>query len=153
MAAGFRDTLVGGLKAAFTGIKSFVSGAVDKLMSKLEGLWDFFLKVKEIAKYTPAGLVAQGVGKLADVAFRAEGGPVAGGSPYIVGEQGPELFVPKYNGSIVPNHAMGGGGGMVIHQHFNGNMDMAARAALKNMKPELVRWAVAGVNEHNLRTV
>jgi len=39
---------------------------------------------------------------------RALGGPVSGGSPYIVGEKGPELFVPGSSGNIVPNHAMGG---------------------------------------------
>ena len=35
--------------------------------------------------------------------FKADGGPVAGGQPYIVGEQGPEWFVPNGAGSIVPN--------------------------------------------------
>lgn len=30
------------------------------------------------------------------------------GSPYIVGERGPELFMPNSSGSIVPNHALGG---------------------------------------------
>ena len=39
---------------------------------------------------------------------RAKGGPVTGGSPYIVGEKGPELFVPGSSGNIVPNNAMGG---------------------------------------------
>ena len=39
---------------------------------------------------------------------KALGGPVSGGSPYIVGEKGPELFVPGSSGNIVPNHAMGG---------------------------------------------
>lgn len=43
--------------------------------------------------------------------FRAEGGAVSGGSPYIVGERGPELFVPGASGAIVPNDALGGGGG------------------------------------------
>jgi hypothetical protein len=43
--------------------------------------------------------------------FRAEGGPVGAGSAYMVGEKGPELFVPGSSGSIVPNGAMGGGGG------------------------------------------
>lgn len=38
----------------------------------------------------------------------ANGGPVMGGKPIIVGEKGPELFVPGSNGGIVPNHAMGG---------------------------------------------
>tara|TARA_R100000664_G_scaffold26794_1_gene37123 strand:+ start:1930 stop:4428 length:2499 start_codon:yes stop_codon:yes gene_type:complete len=40
--------------------------------------------------------------------FKASGGPVSGGSPYVVGERGPELFVPGSSGNIVPNHAMGG---------------------------------------------
>ena len=44
---------------------------------------------------------------------RAHGGPVHGGTPYMVGERGPELFVPGSSGSIVPNNqlAVGGGGG------------------------------------------
>jgi hypothetical protein len=43
--------------------------------------------------------------------FRAMGGPVASGSPYVVGEKGPELFVPHASGTIVPNNKMGGGSG------------------------------------------
>lgn len=39
---------------------------------------------------------------------RAGGGPVNSGSPYIVGERGPELFVPNMSGQVVPNYAMGG---------------------------------------------
>ena len=35
--------------------------------------------------------------------MRAGGGPVTKGKPYIVGENGPEVFVPKANGKIVPN--------------------------------------------------
>jgi hypothetical protein len=39
---------------------------------------------------------------------RASGGPVSSGTPYIVGERGPELFVPNGSGNIVPNNKMGG---------------------------------------------
>jgi hypothetical protein len=39
---------------------------------------------------------------------RANGGSVSGGQPYLVGERGPELFVPGAQGNIVPNNAMGG---------------------------------------------
>ena len=39
---------------------------------------------------------------------RANGGAVGAGRPYMVGERGPELFVPGAQGNIVPNHAMGG---------------------------------------------
>jgi len=37
----------------------------------------------------------------------ANGGPVMGGRPIVVGEKGPELFVPGSNGSIIPNGAGG----------------------------------------------
>ena len=39
----------------------------------------------------------------------ASGGLVFGGTPYIVGERGPELFVPNANGQIIPNNELGGG--------------------------------------------
>jgi hypothetical protein len=42
--------------------------------------------------------------------FRAMGGPVNGGMPYVVGERGPELFVPRGSGSIIANNRLGGGG-------------------------------------------
>ena len=38
----------------------------------------------------------------------ASGGLVFGGTPYIVGERGPELFVPNTNGQVVPNNQLGG---------------------------------------------
>jgi len=41
---------------------------------------------------------------------RAAGGPVSAGVPYLVGERGPELFVPQNSGNIVPNHRLAGGG-------------------------------------------
>jgi phage-related minor tail protein len=37
---------------------------------------------------------------------RAAGGPVSAGDAYLVGEQGPELFVPSSSGAIAPNAAM-----------------------------------------------
>lgn len=37
---------------------------------------------------------------------RARGGPVKKSRPYLVGEQGPEMFVPYASGYIVPNNAM-----------------------------------------------
>ncbi|AUN94985.1 hypothetical protein C0099_08585 [Pseudazoarcus pumilus] len=37
---------------------------------------------------------------------RADGGPVAGGSAYLVGERGPELFVPNTAGRVLPNEAI-----------------------------------------------
>lgn len=47
--------------------------------------------------------------------FRAQGGPVSASRPYIVGEKGPEMFVPKSAGNIIPNDQLGGGGVSVIN--------------------------------------
>lgn len=54
--------------------------------------------------------------------MRADGGPVSSNSPYIVGEEGPEIFVPHASGTIVPNHKMGstgGGGGSTVNITYN----------------------------------
>jgi phage-related minor tail protein len=37
------------------------------------------------------------------LAPRASGGPVSGNTPYLVGEKGPELFMPSGSGTIIPN--------------------------------------------------
>jgi lambda family phage tail tape measure protein len=36
--------------------------------------------------------------------FLAEGGPAEANTPYIVGERGPELFIPRSSGTVIPNH-------------------------------------------------
>jgi hypothetical protein len=55
--------------------------------------------------------LAKGISAALRIPFMAAGGPVSGGSPYVVGEKGPELFVPHASGTIVPNNKMGGGSG------------------------------------------
>jgi hypothetical protein len=65
------------------------------------------------ADYTPPGYP-----------IRAAGGPVSARQPYVVGEKGPELFVPNNSGTIIPNGAAaggsawggGGGGSTVVFQ-------------------------------------
>lgn len=61
---------------------------------------------------------------------RANGGPVGGGRAYLVGERGPEIFVPGASGQITSNENLnkalssgGGGGGIIINQtnNFDGN--------------------------------
>ena len=41
---------------------------------------------------------------------RQTGGLVQSGTPYMVGEQGPELFMPNQTGTVIPNGNIGGGG-------------------------------------------
>lgn len=57
----------------------------------------------------------------------AGGGPASGGSPYIVGERGPELFIPNSSGTVIPNNKMAGG--TVFAPVYNVNIDSRSDAA------------------------
>jgi lambda family phage tail tape measure protein len=52
--------------------------------------------------------------------FLAEGGPANANTPYIVGERGPELFVPRSSGTVIPNNAIKGMGGGQPSVVYNG---------------------------------
>lgn len=88
--------LVNGIEAAVTGAQS--------LQDVLAGV------LKDIGKM----LISFGIHSLLSgvniggvpLVGKAVGGPVAGGTPYVVGEKGPELFVPGASGTIIPNDAM-----------------------------------------------
>lgn len=56
--------------------------------------------IKMVVLKTVSNIVP-GLGAL--IPFRASGGAVSGGSPYVVGERGPELFIPSSTGRIEPN--------------------------------------------------
>ncbi len=56
--------------------------------------------------------------------FKADGGPVSANSPYIVGERGPELFMPRTAGTVVPAGQWSGGATIInISQNFHGPQD------------------------------
>jgi phage-related minor tail protein len=50
---------------------------------------------------------------------RAMGGPVTGNSAYLVGERGPELFVPRMSGTIIPNHNLQSAGASTNITNYN----------------------------------
>ncbi len=52
----------------------------------------------------------KGGGLLGAIGLFANGGRPPVGKPSIVGEKGPELFVPRSSGTIVPNNKLGSGG-------------------------------------------
>ena len=54
---------------------------------------------------------------------KAAGGPVASGTTYLVGEEGPELFTPSRSGYIIPNDELASGGSdTVINVVFSGDV-------------------------------
>ena len=57
---------------------------------------------------------------------KAAGGPVSANRSFLVGEKGPEMFVPSRAGTIIPNNELGGGGltnNIVVNVDVNGGVD------------------------------
>jgi len=83
------------------------------------------------------GGIGGAIGNIAGAFFgRAGGGTVGARQPYLVGERGPELFVPENPGRIIPNLGMGGQGGSekmtnitINITNQGGSNDMSRRSA------------------------
>jgi hypothetical protein len=88
--------------------------------------------MRMVFQQTVTAPLAAGISGAILKGFRAEGGPVNAGSPYMVGEKGPELFVPRSSGSIVPNGAMGRSDG------FTGGVNVTYNIAAGVSRAELV---------------
>lgn len=104
---------------------------------------------------TPA--VDEGLGAaVAGIAgMKANGGPVTSGLPYIIGERGPELFIPDSSGTIIPNEALGSGGdSIVIHMpvSFGSDVSRAEMSRWANVvKQQAMEGAIAGVQAKRRR--
>lgn len=57
------------------------------------------------------GGITGAAGKVGSFLGLASGGSATAGTPYVIGEQGPELFIPSTNGTVVPNDGLGSVGG------------------------------------------
>lgn len=81
--------------------------------------------------------------------FFAEGGKPPVGKVSVVGEKGPELFMPTGSGTVIPNDAMGGGGGVTvnINQNYALGVQDTVRAEIMNMRPVFQKDAVSAVTE------
>lgn len=95
------------------------------LISKVNGFADALKKI------TPADL-----GKFLVPGLRGlqHGGPINAGQPYLVGEAGPEIVVPRSSGQVIPNHKISptsGGGGTI---NLNVNIGMFAGSPMERRK-------------------
>ena len=111
-----------GIKSNFEMIgESIASGVSDNLTAAIQGtktlgeaaksiLNDLSSTLIKLGVNTILGGIAPGIfGSLPMLNF-ASGGRPPTGRPSLVGEKGPELFVPKRSGTIIPNDKLAGGG-------------------------------------------
>jgi hypothetical protein len=112
LTSGFAQSLVGGMmegQRAVDALSESLKSLSQQLMNKAleQGINMLFAAVSSGLMPVPGvppggytGLLPQSFG-----GFRAAGGPVSSGKGYIVGEDGPELFVPRMSGQIQSNGA------------------------------------------------
>lgn len=83
---------------------------------------------------------------------KAVGGSVQAGQPYMVGERGPEMFIPSQSGSIVPNGDMAGSG-VVVNQTINvtTGVQQTVRAEIMTLMPQISNAAKAAVADAKMR--
>jgi hypothetical protein len=138
--------------AALNGLRQLETG----LLSIIDGTKDAKTAFKDMARSIVNDLLKIAIqksitGPLGD-AFgsmfgKAIGGPVQNGRPYMVGERGPELFIPNQAGSIVPNKRLDGGGGVVVNQTINVStgVSQTVRNEIAQLMPQISQSAKAAV--------
>tara|TARA_B100001094_G_scaffold13122_2_gene11505 strand:- start:3196 stop:5175 length:1980 start_codon:yes stop_codon:yes gene_type:complete len=97
--------------------ESIASGVSDNLVAAIQGTKSLGDAAKSILNDLSSSLIRLGVNTILGgipgfgglLGFASGGNPPVG-KPSIVGEKGPELFVPKRSGTIIPNDKLGGGG-------------------------------------------
>ena len=108
----FEDTLVSSLKSGKLEFKDFSDYVIEQLLR---------IAIQEMLLAPFKTMMTPFFGSFAEL-FRADGGSVKGGSPYIVGERGAELFVPNSSGQIITNEnldTMQGVGSRTVSVNFN----------------------------------
>ena len=119
------------LGAAIKVLGKLVGGLVDGFSSLVGFIGDVVSGIKAIISLVKNNPLVKGIGGLIDRVFgggKAEGGAVSSNKSYVVGERGPELFLPNTNGMIVPNNRLGGSGGSVYNITVNGAIDSEGTA-------------------------
>jgi predicted subunit of tRNA(5-methylaminomethyl-2-thiouridylate) methyltransferase len=87
----------------------------------------------------------------------ATGGAVSPKMPTLVGERGPELFVPNQAGRIVPSSltpgAMSSSGGVVVNQNLNFSTGISntVKAEILTLMPQIQNQTISAVAEARMR--
>lgn len=119
--------ILGGLlKTSLEGIATAISLLITGFGKLVTFINNAYNAIKKFVEFIMANPVVSGIGDAISGIFgggRASGGMVSGGTPYLVGEKGAELFVPSTSGTIVPNNALQSGSSNVININVSGALD------------------------------
>ena len=118
------------LKLALEAVATVVTILINGFSQLAKFIGDAYDAIVKFVNFVKNNSLVQGIGGVIDSVFggaKATGGPVSAGRSYLVGERGPELFMPSGSGNIIPNHSLSGGG-TVINLTVNGALDAEGTA-------------------------
>lgn len=148
----FTDAITGAKKFG-EAMKSMAKSVVDSLIKMLVQYY-ITAPLFEAITGKPApgtGTTPGGGSGIADDGL-ARGGVATGGRPYVVGEKGPELFIPGTTGRVIPNNQMGGGGVTVVQNiNVTTGVQQTVRAEIANLLPQISNAAKAAVADARMR--
>jgi hypothetical protein len=146
----FRDMI---LKITMSLADRAMNSAFDDLFSKMAktsgtsgGFADLFSKGVSYL----GGLF--GGGTTSEVPGLADGGYASATKPHLIGERGPEVFIPSASGRVVSNSDLGGMGGQV-NQTFNitTGVQQTVRAEIQSLMPQIAAASTKAVLEARRR--
>jgi hypothetical protein len=122
----------------------------DAIMGAIDGTKSLGESLSSVLRMMAASFLNQGIGgigKALKIPGFARGGQPPVGRPSIVGERGPELFVPSRAGTIIPNNQLGGSTSVVVNvdasgtevQGNQGNADQLGRLIGQAVQAELIK--------------
>jgi hypothetical protein len=124
----FAAFLGGAFKTAWSGVALIINGVSKAIQGVVAGINGAIKVVNLLIKgYNIVNNLKPGSKDLQEIPMLATGGLANANSPYIVGERGPELFVPSGNGRVIPNNKLGNGGGN-IYINVSGAIDQEGTA-------------------------
>ena len=147
------SSLTQGFTDAILGAKSFGDAMKNMARIVVDALMKMFVQYMIVQPMLNALGGALGLPTTTSPTGKAIGGSVQSGQPYMVGERGPEMFVPNQSGSIVSNGNMGGGSGVVVNQTINvtTGIQSTVRAEIASLMPQIAQAAKGAVADARVR--
>jgi len=107
-AANLGAAIWNGLRNGAQGAITAVANVAKGIVNSIAGAWNN--TIARISFSLPSWIPKIGGSRwgVPKIPMLAEGGPAMANRPYIVGEVGPELFVPRVSGTVIPNNQLGG---------------------------------------------
>ena len=117
------------------------------LVNVYEGATKAFAQGGIFGPVLAAGALAFGLGLVGKMRGFEKGGRPPVGMPSIVGERGPELFVPDQAGTVVPNNQLGMGKSVTVNFNINTVDARGFNELLVNSRGTIVNLINSAVNE------